>query len=131
MEANDYQIAGSHYAGEYQHWDFVEDLKLGYFTGNITKYVSRARKKNGLEDLRKAMHYLVKVKTYPVVPKLPPIDRDIRDESVARFCRSAGLEYNAATVVTAMVRWEHTGEGAYLALAENLLNVTIKLYTER
>ena len=29
-----------------------------YFVGNIIKYVSRFRKKNGIEDLKKAQWYL-------------------------------------------------------------------------
>ncbi len=54
------QVGGTHYAAEYQHWDFVADAGLGYFEGQITKYVGRWRKKNGLEDLRKALTYAQK-----------------------------------------------------------------------
>src|SRR5579859_258729 len=32
-----------------------------YFTGNLTKYVVRWRKKNGVADLEKAVHYLDKL----------------------------------------------------------------------
>lgn len=62
MNSNDYQIGGNHYASEYQHWDFVCDTKLHYLLGCATKYVSRWRKKNGIEDLKKALHYLRKAK---------------------------------------------------------------------
>lgn len=34
-----------------------EELK-GYYTGNIIKYLLRYKKKNGLEDLKKAQKYL-------------------------------------------------------------------------
>lgn len=61
MESNRYQVGGNHYAGRYQHWDFVQDCHLGYLEGNITKYIGRARKKNGVEDLRKALHYTGKL----------------------------------------------------------------------
>lgn len=61
MNANDIQVAGTHYRSQYQHWDLVADLGLGYFEGQITKYVSRARKKNGLQDLQKARHFLHKL----------------------------------------------------------------------
>lgn len=59
--ANDIQIGGNHYASSLQHWDVVELYGIGYIEGNATKYVTRWRKKNGIEDLRKAMHYLVKL----------------------------------------------------------------------
>lgn len=60
MSANDKQVGGDHYRTEYQHWDFAIDVKLGYFTGQVTKYVSRWRKKNGIQDLQKAAHFLQK-----------------------------------------------------------------------
>lgn len=57
MNANERQVAGTHYEADYQHWDFVVDAKLGYFEGQITKYVSRCYKKNGLQDVDKALHF--------------------------------------------------------------------------
>lgn len=59
--ANEKQIGGEHYKSEYQHWDFVKDLELPYLHGCATKYVTRAFKKNGEEDLRKAIHYVDKI----------------------------------------------------------------------
>lgn len=61
-EANKKQVSGTHYQrGEkMQHWDMVKEFELDYFQGNITKYLFRWRKKNGLADLEKAMHYLEK-----------------------------------------------------------------------
>lgn len=65
IRANDYQIGGSHYKrddnGE-EHWDRVWRLHgPGYFVGSITKYVERYRDKNGVEDLKKARHFLSKL----------------------------------------------------------------------
>jgi hypothetical protein len=31
---------------------------IGYFEGSVIKYVSRWRNKNGVEDLKKARHFL-------------------------------------------------------------------------
>lgn len=62
LNANTYMIGGTHYQdidGE-QHWDRVARLQLDYFQGQITKYVERWKKKNGLEDLKKAQHFLQK-----------------------------------------------------------------------
>src|SRR6266436_5818764 len=56
------QVGGAHYRGaEFQHWDFVVDNSLGYFEGQVTKYVCRWRAKNGKQDLEKAAHYLEKL----------------------------------------------------------------------
>jgi hypothetical protein len=35
--------------------------QLGYLEGNVVKYVSRWKQKGGVDDLRKAMHYLEKL----------------------------------------------------------------------
>jgi len=41
--------------------DFILDQKFSYLEGNIIKYVSRYKYKNGLEDLKKAQWYLEKL----------------------------------------------------------------------
>ena len=38
--------------------DYITKNKLDYNEGNVIKYVSRWRSKNGLEDLQKAKWYL-------------------------------------------------------------------------
>ena len=62
-EANKTQVGGTHYKtdGE-QHWDRQWRMYgPGYFIGCITKYVERYKGKNGVEDLRKARHFLDKL----------------------------------------------------------------------
>ena len=62
MSANNTQVSGTHYKGKaIQPWDFIAANELGYFEGNIVKYVSRWREKGGVDDLRKAKHYLEKL----------------------------------------------------------------------
>ena len=56
--ARDRQVGGTHYDKAIQPWDFIVGNKLGYLEGNIIKYVSRYKDKNGLQDLQKAQHYL-------------------------------------------------------------------------
>jgi hypothetical protein len=73
-KANESQVGGSHYAGKTQHWDYVVDNDLDYFQGQITKYVTRCRKKNGKQDLEKAKHFIEKYleiydKMYPAIVK--------------------------------------------------------------
>lgn len=38
--------------------EYIEDQGMGYHAGNIIKYVSRYRYKNGVQDLKKARWYL-------------------------------------------------------------------------
>ena len=58
--ANEKQVAGTHYRSPIQHWDYVVANNLDYFQGQITKYVTRWRNKNGITDLLKAQHFLEK-----------------------------------------------------------------------
>lgn len=59
--ANATQVGGAHYKVAIEHWDFVANRGLGYFEGQVTKYVTRWRKKNGVQDLQKARHFLSKL----------------------------------------------------------------------
>jgi hypothetical protein len=61
MNANDRQVNGDHYRGAIQTWDYIVANDLGFLEGNIIKYVTRFRKKNGIQDLEKARHYLDKL----------------------------------------------------------------------
>lgn len=61
MIANDLQVGGTHYQKAIQPWDYIIANDLGYLEGNIVKYVSRWRDKGGVQDLRKAAHYLQKL----------------------------------------------------------------------
>lgn len=61
VKANEMQVGGSHYQSDYQHWDLVKDLELNYLGAQISRYVARWRKKNGVEDLHKALHYVNKL----------------------------------------------------------------------
>lgn len=58
--ANERQVGGTHYNKTYQHWDFVCDTGMHYLIAQATRYLSRWRDKNGLEDLEKALHYVDK-----------------------------------------------------------------------
>ena len=76
MSANDKQVDGSHYRqeGTVQHWDFAASQNFDYFQGQITKYVTRWKKKNGLKDLEKALHFLekyIEVEKAKVTPTSP------------------------------------------------------------
>lgn len=53
------QVGGDHYTKmKIQPIEYIIKNKLGYIVGNIVKYVSRYKEKGGIEDLRKAKHYI-------------------------------------------------------------------------
>ena len=59
---NAVQIGGQHYkALDPQPWDVITAWNLSFLAGNVVKYVARAPAKGGVEDLRKARHYLDKL----------------------------------------------------------------------
>ena len=60
-KANDKQVGGLHYRSRIQHWDYVLANDIPYLEAQIIKYVTRHRKKNGLQDLEKAQHFLDKL----------------------------------------------------------------------
>jgi len=52
----------SHYKqGNIEVIDFILDQKFSYMEGNVVKYLSRYKFKNGLEDLKKARWYINKI----------------------------------------------------------------------
>ena len=57
MSAIDNQVGGDHYKFDYQPIMFIEDMNLNFIQGNILKYATRFKLKNGKEDLMKALHY--------------------------------------------------------------------------
>ena len=59
--ANDRQVGGDHYQKPIQPWDYIVSIGAGFLDGNAIKYLSRWRAKGGVEDLKKARHYIDKV----------------------------------------------------------------------
>jgi hypothetical protein len=51
----------THYNQGIEVWDFTTSHNMGFLDGNIVKYVTRFRHKNGLQDLLKAQQYLNKL----------------------------------------------------------------------
>lgn len=60
-DANATQVGGQHYKGKIEPWDAISAWGLGFLAGSVIKYVARYKKKNGVEDLKKARHFLDKL----------------------------------------------------------------------
>lgn len=55
-------IHPTHYnQGKTEMWDYAWEHNLDFFEGNIVKYITRWRHKNGIQDLQKAKMYLDKL----------------------------------------------------------------------
>lgn len=76
--ANETQVGGRHYRDlAIQPWDYAAANGLDPFAAAVVKYVTRYGAKHGVEDLRKARHYLDKLIElvtqfgYPATPIMP------------------------------------------------------------
>ena len=60
--ANAVQVGGAHYKDKtLQPWDAIIAWDMGFLDGNALKYLVRFRDKGGVEDLKKARHYIDKL----------------------------------------------------------------------
>ena len=110
--ANEIQIAGDHYQGEYQHWDLVVDTNMHYLVANASKYVCRWRKKNGLQDLYKARHYAEKMIECVSEHRIQPI-RPLSDSQIlllSKFIKIQKLTMEEASVVELCVLWRNLND---------------------
>ena len=57
--ATSVQVGGGHYSKyKIQPTEFIHANNVPFIEGNIIKYVLRHKDKNGIEDLKKAKHYI-------------------------------------------------------------------------
>ena len=128
QKANDMQVGGSHYAAAYQHWDLVEDWGVGYLEGCATKYLTRWRKKNGVQDLEKALHYatkLLEIATDTTNRMRARANRGrVGGEALDRFLVSNEVGEVESLIITDLLNWsdpQHIGRA--IASLKELINV--------
>lgn len=105
MSANDTQVAGTHYRASYQHWDLVRDLHLGYFEGQISKYVTRHRTKNGKIDLEKALHFTKKLLELNKFSGYKPMRLFPTAEQMQDFVNANGLNLREHVLLKKLLSW--------------------------
>lgn len=122
-EVNAVQIAGDHYQGEYQTWDFIHTMDLGYFEGNVVKYVQRHPKKAKSVDLGKGRHYVQKMRELLAEGRGPRhllnsmkvlntpdmfMERvnDSVDEELNKFRTANGIKTFEMEVIACIVKWQ-------------------------
>ena len=65
MKASDNQIGGEHYKNmAIQPSEYIYRNNLNWLQGNVIKYVTRFKQKNGVQDIDKAIHYLELLKEW-------------------------------------------------------------------
>lgn len=52
------QVGGNHYEQSIEPIEYIEANNIGFHIGNAIKYISRYNRKNGIEDLKKAIWYI-------------------------------------------------------------------------
>ena len=125
MIANQMQIGGAHYsdAGSYQHWDWCVDVRLGYLESAATKYLSRWWKKNGVEDVKKSYHYMVKVlecvdqgryvnNSLHVEPR--SIIRSVATDFFSKFVENAKIPPAEKAIMWRIAGWQNDDDIRYV-----------------
>lgn len=113
-DPNSRQVGGNHYKVAIEHWDFVLANDVPYMTAQVLRYVCRADKKNGTEDLQKAAHYLDKMVECHNQNALPEI-------STGEFVRAQKLPSMIGLIVVLMMAYDNTGDLELLQAAQRLL----------
>lgn len=77
MSALDTQVSGNHYKNmKIQPVEFIHKNGIGFVEGCAIKYLCRWRNKNGIEDLKKARHFidlLIEMEDKSDCPVITPI----------------------------------------------------------
>ena len=77
MSALDVQEGGGHYKNKaIQPVQYIHANGLGFCEGNVVKYITRWRDKNGLADLQKAKHYIDLLIELERLKESPALDMD-------------------------------------------------------
>lgn len=105
MGANELQVGGEHYRTEYQHWDLALAVPLSYLVGCSTKYVTRWRRKAGLQDLQKGLHYLNKQIENAGWDVPRRLNRSEIDREVWAFAEANQLSVIERAYVQALCTW--------------------------
>lgn len=112
--ANSKQIGGDHYKRTYEHWDFAADMHMRGLEYAATKYISRFVYKGGLEDLRKAEHYIDKIVELHKANKyttaqsvLVHYEVDVLEQSsiMYKYTNAQKLGHAQAEAVRALATW--------------------------
>lgn len=103
--ANSKQVAGTHYlTSGVAHWDYVTKQDVPYLEGNATKYLTRWKKKNGIQDLQKAAHYIEK--RLECMDQFGAIRGAVEDtEMFYSFLKDNDVDYPESLIIRSVMHW--------------------------
>lgn len=82
MAASDTQVDGNHYQeNAIPHHEYVRVNKIPWHESNAIKYTERHKRKNGIKDIAKAIHYLLMMTEL----EYPEEDRNWLESSVRQM----------------------------------------------
>jgi hypothetical protein len=135
--ANSRQVGGGHYSqgAATQHWDYAAANKLGYFEGQISKYVTRWKVKHPtvegkLIDLGKAEHFAAKLLELARQGRACPVQTHEAEVSVedsvyrvnvVDYCMAHNLTLREVGVLGALQAWADTGNMKELAKCHSFI----------
>lgn len=103
---NERQVGGAHYRSEFQHWDLMaENYGAGYFEAAITKYITRWRKKNGVVDIEKAIHYYEKLLDLYQSGKVQMYQTPRRSKNLAVYVSANKLDETERIILFAIMSY--------------------------
>jgi hypothetical protein len=121
MSANETQVGGNHYQSSMQHWDVVSTHNVGYLEGCASKYVSRWRKKNGLQDLQKAVHFTTKLREV-LDDGFPYVSGKVPNDVIRQFMIANDLEAGEFAVLRYLWSWSDATDVDYALIhLQNLI----------
>ena len=107
------QVGGDHYKSDYQHWDWAVDVGLGPLEYGATRYICRHWKKDGIEDLKKAKHFVIKLRelqksgNYEHYKRVSRSQRSLSYiEDMRRFAKLNKLPYLEAHICHLLIHWK-------------------------
>lgn len=122
--ANDHQVGGDHYqTGGLQHWDL---FGAEYLMAAATKYM-RWRKKGGVEDLEKALHYAEKLRegvSGGLWRECPVLN--VERDTVNAWMRNYGLDWVEQTICINLLYWKQSAD-----IDEAIAGIQYLIETER
>lgn len=124
IKPNDRQVGGEHYKSALQHWDWVLASGLSYLQGCATKYLVRWRAKNGVEDLKKADHYVEKMIQAHINGQLRPTGP--LAVSAAYFCEQNEVDVAETGIIKLIAEWEGPSD---LEMARSQISILISAHS--
>lgn len=112
MSANDRQVAGNHYAGEYQHWDMCADADLRHQESAASKYLARYDLKgHPIVDLEKSKHYVEKLRELVAQGRRNPQQRAMTAlETMRHYCNANGFGSRKREALYYLATWRNPGD---------------------